>query len=68
MVNDVSALSDTEMAGLVAQRGCPICVMHMQGTPEDMQNDPSYEDVVGDVRSSLGEAVSAPKSWESIRV
>ena len=58
MVNDVSALSDTEMASLVAQRGCPICVMHMQGTPEDMQNDPSYEDVVDDVRNSLGKAVS----------
>jgi len=59
MVNDISALSDTEMAGLVAQRSCPICVMHMQGTPEDMQNEPSYEDVVDDVRGSLGKAVSA---------
>jgi len=58
MVNDVSALSDPEMAGLVAKRSCPICVMHMQGTPENMQNEPSYLDVVDDVRISLGKAVS----------
>ena len=58
MVNDVSALSDPEMASLVAKRGCPICVMHMQGTPKDMQNEPSYLDVVDDVRISLDKAVS----------
>ena len=61
MVNDVSALSDPEMARLVARRSCPICVMHMQGTPEKMQNDPSYQDVVDDVRSSLDKAVTALK-------
>ncbi len=58
LVNDVSALSDPEMAGLVSHRGCPICVMHMQGTPEDMQDNPSYQDVVDDIRNSLGKALS----------
>ena len=58
LVNDVSALSDPEMADLVANRGCPICVMHMQGTPEDMQNNPSYQDVVDDIRNTLGKALS----------
>ena len=42
MVNDVSALSDPAMVGLIAQRGCPVCIMHMQGLPEDMQDDPAY--------------------------
>ena len=59
MVNDISALSDPEMARLIAQRGCPVCLMHMQGTPRDMQDNPSYQYVVDDVRQSLGKAVSA---------
>ena len=59
MVNDVSALSDPEMPSLIAEQGCPVCLMHMQGTPGNMQDAPSYQDVVEDVRSSLGEAVSA---------
>ena len=58
MVNDVSALSDSQMAELILQSGCPICIMHMQGNPENMQNDPSYEDVVHDVRESLRKAFS----------
>ena len=57
MVNDVSALSDAEMLDVVVEAGCPICLMHMQGLPDDMQNDPAYGDVVAEVRSSL--AVSA---------
>ena len=56
MVNDVSALSDPAMAGLIAQRGCPVCIMHMQGLPEDMQDDPAYGDVVAEVRGALEKA------------
>ena len=59
MVNDISALSDPEMASLIAERGCPVCLMHIQGTPEDMQDAPSYQNVVDEVRSSLGDAVAA---------
>ena len=59
MVNDVSALSDSNMAELIANRGCPVCIMHMQGTPEDMQDNPSYQDVVDDVRASLSKAFCA---------
>jgi len=53
MINDVSALSDPQMVDLVAQRGCPVCIMHMQGLPENMQEDPAYGDVVVEVRGSL---------------
>ena len=55
MVNDVSAMGDPEMIGVVAEFGCPVCIMHMQGLPEDMQNDPKYGDVVDEVRSYLSE-------------
>jgi len=60
MVNDVSALGfDPDLAPLVAARGVHLCLMHMQGTPETMQNDPRYDDVVLDVRAMLAERIAA---------
>jgi dihydropteroate synthase len=53
-VNDVSAFSaDPALAGLVASSGVECCLMHMQGEPRTMQNDPHYDDVVDDVRAYL---------------
>ena len=54
MVNDVSAMSDPEMLSVVSEHDCPVCIMHMQGLPENMQDDPSYDDVVREVREYLG--------------
>jgi dihydropteroate synthase len=54
IVNDITALSDPRMAGLVAERDCPVVLMHMLGEPKTMQKDPRYEDVVRDVRDFLG--------------
>ena len=59
MVNDVSALSDPLMTGLVAQRGCPICIMHMQGLPENMQDSPTYHDIVAEIRGVLEMAATS---------
>lgn len=54
MVNDISAMRfDARMMELVAGRACPVILMHIQGTPRDMQHDPTYGDVVRDVRSHL---------------
>jgi dihydropteroate synthase len=53
VVNDVTALGDPRMAGVVAERGCPIVLMHMRGEPKSMQQDPRYEDVVREVRDFL---------------
>jgi dihydropteroate synthase len=53
VVNDVTALGDPKMAGLVAERGCPIILMHMLGEPKSMQQDPRYKDVVREVRDFL---------------
>lgn len=51
IVNDVTGCTaDPEMAGLCAAEGVGVVVMHMQGTPETMQNKPEYTDVVQDVR------------------
>ena len=60
MVNDVSAgRDDPEILSLVAERGVPYCLMHMQGTPKTMQDDPQYSDVVKEVREFLAERAEA---------
>jgi dihydropteroate synthase len=59
MVNDVTALrSDPELAGVVAEVGCYVCLMHMQGEPRTMQRDPRYDDVVSDVAAFLEERLA----------
>lgn len=58
IVNDVTALGgDPGMGPLVARAGAGVVLMHMQGTPETMQEDPRYEDVVADVLDFLAGAV-----------
>nr|WP_259791441.1 dihydropteroate synthase [Aliiroseovarius crassostreae] len=54
MVNDVSAFEfDPELAHLVAERDVPVCLMHAKGLPENMQDDPRYEDVTFEVLEHL---------------
>ena len=54
LVNDVSAFRFApELAGVVADSGADCCLMHMLGEPRTMQEDPRYDDVVGDVRAFL---------------
>jgi dihydropteroate synthase len=54
MVNDVTALrGDPAMAGVVADSGAYLCLMHMQGEPRVMQVAPSYGDVVSEVAAFL---------------
>ncbi|MCK5565905.1 MAG: dihydropteroate synthase [Planctomycetes bacterium] len=55
MINDVTAMSDGRMVGLVAKRKVPIVLMHMQGSPKTMQAEPKYDDVVSEVRDYLVE-------------
>jgi dihydropteroate synthase len=54
MVNDVTALRGAdELAGIVADAGAWVCLMHMRGEPRTMQDDPRYDDVVSDVKAFL---------------
>jgi dihydropteroate synthase len=58
IINDVSALRhDPRMAGTAAGRNAPVILMHMLGTPEIMQNKPSYADVTAEVRAFLAERI-----------
>jgi dihydropteroate synthase len=72
IVNDVTALRrDPEIAGLCAERGVGVVLMHMPGNPRTMQDDPRYEDVVDDVKAFLaarmelavGEGVAEDRIW-----
>ena len=56
LVNDVTALrGDPELAGVVADSGAYLCLMHMLGEPRTMQRDPRYDDVVSEVAAFLEE-------------
>ncbi len=60
LVNDVTALrGDPELAGVVADAGSYLCLMHMQGEPRTMQLDPRYHDVASEVASFLEERLAA---------
>ena len=59
LVNDVTALrGDPELAGVVADSGAYLCLMHMQGEPRTMQANPTYDDVVSDVAAFLEERLA----------
>ena len=63
LVNDVTALRyDPAMAGVVAGAGCPVVLMHSIATPETMQDDPQYEDVLLDVFDALRARVAVAEA------
>jgi dihydropteroate synthase len=71
IINDISALRfDPAMIGLAARENVPVILMHMQGTPQTMQTDPQYTDVVREVRDFLAaqlyEAMDAGIAAESV--
>jgi dihydropteroate synthase len=63
MVNDVSAgRDDPELLAVAAGAGVPVVLMHMRGTPATMQDDPRYDDVVGEVEAFLAERCAAAEA------
>lgn len=63
LVNDVSALSFDERAGeVIAAAGVPVILMHHLGTPETMQKDPRYDDVLVEVYLWLEERIAAAEA------
>lgn len=54
IINDISGLSfDSNMVDTIARLGVPVIIMHIKGTPKDMQKDPKYDDVVGEIKEFL---------------
>ena len=59
IINDISALRlDQEMAATAAQAGVPVILMHMKGTPGDMQKNPVYEDLIHEILDFLWDAIA----------
>ncbi|NND97671.1 MAG: dihydropteroate synthase [Pirellulaceae bacterium] len=54
IINDITGLTgDLEMPTVVQRSGVGVCVMHMQGTPQTMQDNPRYDDVVQEIYDDL---------------
>ena len=52
LINDISAFRlDPDMAALAAEREVPVILMHMQGTPKNMQKAPRYDDLIGEIKA-----------------
>ncbi len=60
LINDIAAFThDPALAEVAAQSDTPVCLMHAQGDPETMQNNPRYDDVLLDVYDFLSERINA---------
>jgi len=58
MVNDISGLNmDPALAEVVAASGAALVVMHIKGTPQTMQQNPQYDDLIGEIRQSLSASI-----------
>ena len=58
IINDISALRfDPRMASIAAEAGVPLILMHMKGTPQNMQEDPVYDNVVSEILAFLDSAI-----------
>ena len=57
VINDVFDLSQPGTMEVVAQSDVPICLMHMQGTPQTMQNKPTYRDLISDIKIFFDEKI-----------
>jgi dihydropteroate synthase len=62
IINDINGLRAEGMVELAAQTGAPVVIMHMLGTPRDMQRNPQYGDVVAEVAAFLMERAGAARA------
>ena len=64
MINDISGLrhENGKMLEVAAKHQVPVCIVHMQGLPKTMQQEPQYHDVVSEIKIFFNERVEAAKS------
>ncbi len=63
IVNDITGLQNDEVARLTAKYDASIVIMHMQGTPKDMQTNPTYEDIILDIDEFFQKQISKAKEF-----
>ena len=59
MLNDIRALTEPQALETAAELALPVCLMHMQGTPQTMQQAPHYDDLLDDVADFLNQRIFA---------
>lgn len=64
IINDISGLSNLKMLDVIQSYDATVVVMHMLGTPQTMQKNPKYEDVVSDIYNFLSEKIKLAKSYK----
>lgn len=63
IVNDITGLSDDAVCKVAAAYKARVCIMHMKGSPKDMQKNPEYEDVTLEVDAFFEERIAKAKSF-----
>jgi len=61
MVNDITGLRNSEMIRVAAKHKAPVIIMHMKGTPKNMQENPAYNDVVREIKQFLSDRIKEAK-------
>ena len=64
IVNDITALSNDKIAKLTAKYDATIILMHMQGTPQDMQDNPIYDDIMIDIDNFFKQRIKKAKDFD----
>ncbi|MEY8200546.1 MAG: dihydropteroate synthase [Colwellia sp.] len=59
IINDVRALQNEGCLAVLAKSNVPVCLMHMQGLPRSMQQNPQYDDIIGDIKQFFIDRISA---------
>ena len=67
LINDITGARDPELIALAVEHGASYCIMHMQGTPQTMQNDPHYTDVTAEVDAFFAERIAACEAAGLVR-
>ncbi|MGP1561701.1 MAG: dihydropteroate synthase [Helicobacteraceae bacterium] len=63
IVNDITGLANDEICRIAARAGARVCIMHMQGAPENMQQNPFYKDAVWEIKEFFKERVQKAASF-----
>ncbi|MCF6330114.1 MAG: dihydropteroate synthase [Sulfurimonas sp.] len=63
IVNDITGLQNDEVCVICAKYDAKVVIMHMQGTPKTMQNNPSYENILSDIYSFFKERINKAESF-----